>query len=339
MKKIFLCRGGICGFILAMAMLVASPCVYGASSGTSSLHWGMSQSQASKYDKLEQQKLKSLEQINNKVLSATQHDAALVQLDAQFAQQVKNLLNVQQFAAWKAEADQNTAKDKRLQDIYSAYAKAYYASYPTLSERERWAKYASLESDAINKMAEVVGVSDAEATFRTVDIQNRINGQEIQSLQLTYNNAWKLADLKADQHRVTRQLWTSGLTRKQIAAKQQVNKAEFDKNVAQLLGGNYYQQWKTYISEDFDRRCKNMYNMNDVQIAKFKELMSANALDILKIQRNSQMPKDEKIARIAKANNACMDKAREFLTAEQVAKVEQNRKLLEQRKEKNRNGQ
>ena len=150
MKNNFLCRNGICRFILAMAMLVASPCVNGASSGTSPLRWGMSQSQANSYDQLEKQKLASLDQLNAKPLSAKKRKATLAQMDTQFEKQVKNLLNPQQFVAWKSEANQNAAKDKRLQDIYDAYYKACHSPHLSLTERELWAEYARLENDAIN---------------------------------------------------------------------------------------------------------------------------------------------------------------------------------------------
>ena len=186
-------------------------------------------------------------------------------------------------------------------------------------------------------MAEVVGTSNAEATFRAVDIRNRIYGREIQTLHLSYNKAEQLANLKADQYKATMQLWTSSLTRKQIAAKQQVNKAEYDNKVAQLIHDKHYKHLTIYDSKEFDRRCRHKYKMNDAQIAKYKELMNNQVIAIKKVQHNPQLTRAQKQTQTANIREATLTKAGEFLTADQCSQIAKNENLLDQRRAKTRN--
>ncbi len=140
--------------------------------------------------------------------------------------------------------------------------------------------------------------------------------EEIKRLNLPFQDALRLGELKAGYDRQVKEIRSSGLKSTPRKEKLEEAEVEYIKNVRNLLGNEKFADWQKYRNARLERIFMAQYGFTRQQFQKYQELENWQAIEILKI-RNSSHSQEEKRQMILAVKSRKTEMLRKELPAEQ----------------------
>ena len=334
MKNPFLRRNDLYGIILALAMLAVSPSVQGAPPGNASElagKYGLTQQQLLLYGNHEKERDKAMKVLNNNPnLSSKERKKHVKVILHDFEQKVSSVMSKDQYEKWLADRRAFQQQETMIKKEFEA--KMTQINRSDLPYRQQREQVAAAEAEYVRQMAILCGSQkDAERRLEKWHTLHKMAKENKRNVKMSFDQTRQLQSLTDEKNRKIAELNARQLPKKLRESESDRIKTEHNASVRKLLGDRQYAEWEKSRNMAIDRELKRRYGMTPAQIAKYKELQNARAVERYKVS-HSKLPKTEQKAKRSEIDVKHETRLKELLSADQYRKMAKDKVYKEEKK-------